>query len=80
MNKKIYLGIYIAISTGLMIGLFLSGKIIYIPHGTHKGGLIGAIGVLIIIIFMSILGILAHRLISQKKTIIHLKHKLVQND
>jgi len=36
---------------GLLIILFLSGKIIYIPHGTREGGIISGIGVLLIITF-----------------------------
>jgi hypothetical protein len=37
--------------TGLLIVLFLTGKIIDIPHGTKEGGIIGGVGVLVIIIF-----------------------------
>jgi hypothetical protein len=36
--------------TGLLIILFLLGKIIYIPHGTREGGIISGIGVSLIII------------------------------
>lgn len=34
----------------LMIGLFLSGKIIDFPKGTPEGGVIGAIGSFVIIV------------------------------
>jgi len=37
--------------TGMLIVLFLSGKIIDIPHGTTRGGIISGIGVLVILIF-----------------------------
>jgi hypothetical protein len=33
-----------------MIWVFLSGKIIHIPFGTNKGGIIAAVGVLVIML------------------------------
>ena len=55
-NKE---GFFISLITGLItafiIWLFLLGKIIDIPYGTHKGGIIAATGVAIII--TSIVGI-----------------------
>lgn len=41
-----------AITTGVLITLFLSGKIIDIPLGTAKGGIIGGVAVLVIMISM----------------------------
>ena len=38
------------ITTGTLISLFLSGKIIDYPRGTTKGGIIAGIGVLVIMI------------------------------
>lgn len=46
MNKQLIPGIL----TGAFIVLFLSGKIIDIPHGTLEGGIISGIGTLVIII------------------------------
>ena len=65
MKKR--LGVYVALFTGFFIGFFLSGKIIYIPQGTHKGGLISAIGVLIIIISMTTIGYIINLLIKRKE-------------
>lgn len=53
-KKAFYLRIFPALFAGYLIAIFLSGKIIYIPKGTHQGGVISATGVLIII-FMSVL-------------------------
>lgn len=50
MKKQIKLVIP-GVLAGMLITLFLSGKIIDIPHGTHEGGIIGGIGVMVILIF-----------------------------
>lgn len=55
MNKKIFPLFPFGIFIGLLIAWFLSGKIIDISHGTQEGGLIGAIGVLIILIISFVL-------------------------
>jgi len=53
-NKE---GFFICLITGFItafiIWLFLLGKIIDIPYGTHKGGVIAATGVIIIIIIIT---------------------------
>lgn len=59
----------IGIMTMILIGFFLTGKIINIPQGTNQGGIISAIGVLVIIIFMSIVGFYAKLLWFDKKNI-----------
>ena len=46
------------IITGILIAIFLSGKIIDIPKGTHQGGIISAIGVFAIILSVFILTVL----------------------
>lgn len=46
------------IITAIFIAVFLSGKIIDIPRGTHKGGIISAIGVFTIILSVFILTII----------------------
>jgi proteasome assembly chaperone (PAC2) family protein len=46
-----------AMTTSMLIILFLSGKIIEIPHGTPEGGIMGATGVAVIIVSMGIVGI-----------------------
>ncbi len=51
MTKKVIPIFPLGIFAGLLIAWFLSGKIIDIPYGTNKGGIICAIGVLIIMIF-----------------------------
>ena len=43
-----------AMMTSVLIILFLSGKIVEIPHGTREGGIMGATGVAIIIISMGV--------------------------
>lgn len=40
-------------AAGYLVNLFLSGKIIYYPRGTLKGGMIAAIGVLVIIVSLT---------------------------
>jgi hypothetical protein len=45
-------------STSVIILLFLNGKIIDYPRGTHEGGIIAAVGVLVIIAVMSGVSIL----------------------
>lgn len=39
--------------------LFLSGKIINIPYGTHEGGVIAAIGYFAILIITIVIGVLS---------------------
>ncbi len=60
-------GISIGIITGVIIVLFLSGKIIDIPFGTHKGGIFSAVGVLVIIAVMIILAAMFHWLFGKKQ-------------
>jgi hypothetical protein len=43
-----------AMTTSMLIILFLSGKVVEIPKGTHEGGIMAATGVAIIIISMGI--------------------------
>ena len=50
-----------------LISSFLSGKIIPIPHGTHEGGVISAIGISIILVAMSIVIIIGNWLMSKKR-------------
>jgi len=59
-------GISIGVVTSILITVFLSGKIIYIPKGTHEGGIISAIGVGIIIVFMVIVGLIITKISNQK--------------
>ncbi len=65
-NKKekqiIIYGMSIGVITAILTSVFLSGKIIDIPKGTHEGGVISAIGVGVIIIFMSIVGLIVNKL------------------
>jgi hydrogenase-4 membrane subunit HyfE len=68
-SKILINGISIAVLTSVLISIFLSGKIIYIPKGTHEGGVISAIGVGIIIVFMIIVGIIMNRISQQKSKI-----------
>lgn len=49
-NYLIVVAIVIAITTSFLTNIFLSGKIMYIPKGTHEGGIISAIGVGVILI------------------------------
>jgi hypothetical protein len=62
---KSSIGMVMSIAIGLMIVLFLSGKIIDIPRGTPEGGLISAFGVLLIIVCMVALGYGFHRFIEK---------------
>ncbi len=55
-------GISIGVTTAALISIFLSGKIIEIPKGTHEGGVISAIGVGVIIVFMSIVGFILNKI------------------
>jgi hypothetical protein len=55
--------------TGALIGLFLSGKIIDIPNGTHKGGIISAIGVGVIVLTMFILTLIFRKIYKHYKLI-----------
>jgi len=51
------------LTTGVLIMLFLNGKIIDIPRGTLGGGVIAAAGGAIIIICMIVLGFIAGKLV-----------------
>lgn len=64
----IYNNIVISISL-MAVSLFLSGKIIDIPHGTHNGGIIGAIGVgvILIVMFIIICGVFRYESSRQKQ-------------
>ena len=65
-NKKvIYLSIFAGLFTGLLNALFLSGKIINIPKGTHEGGIISAVGVLIIIVMTVLFNIFMLKLFNK---------------
>lgn len=55
----------IPLLTGLLIVLFLSGKIIHIPFGTSVGGLIGGIGVAIIAVCMFVIILILKYLIKK---------------
>lgn len=59
-KRAIIISIVTSICTGLFIALFLSGKIISIPHGTHKGGIMGALGIVIILVSMFIISLLVN--------------------
>jgi len=64
-KQIVVIGISIGVITVALTSAFLSGKIIDIPIGTHEGGVISAVGVGVIIIFMSIVGFI---LIKIRKT------------
>ncbi len=49
-KKQLLLPIVSSSLAGLMIQLFLTGKIINYPKGTHEGGVIATVGVLVIIV------------------------------
>ena len=68
-NKSKFLPIIFlpAITTGVLITLFLSGKIINIPLGTAKGGIIGGVGVLVIMISVVAIYYLIFRLLGYKR-------------
>jgi hypothetical protein len=51
MKKKIMQIIPFGILPGFLIIWLLSGKVFDIPRGTHEGGLISSIGVLVIMAF-----------------------------
>jgi hypothetical protein len=55
------------ITTGALVSLFLSGKIIDIPHGTTKGGIIAGTGVLVIMISVFAIYYLIFRLFGIKR-------------
>lgn len=48
--------------TGVLIVLFLSGKIIDYPKGTHEGGIIAGTGVLVIMVSVAATNYLIYRL------------------
>ena len=52
---------------GLLIILFLSGKIIDYPQGTTEGGIIGAMGVSLIMISVVTINYLISRLVENKR-------------
>ena len=60
-------GMAIAIVTSILVSLFLSGKIIEIPKGTHEGGVISAIGVSAILVFMVIISLIVNKVIASKQ-------------
>jgi len=63
-NKE---GFFIGLITAFIIGLFLLGKIIDIPYGTHKGGIIAAIGVVIIMTSIALITYLIRYIIKKYK-------------
>lgn len=68
MGKKINHVIFpIGIFTSIIIVWFLSGKIIDIPHGTHEGGIISAVGVFFILVLSFTLSYLFARLNKSQK-------------
>ena len=69
MNKLIKITTTPGLVTGALIGLFLSGKIIDIPNGTHQGGIIAAIGVLVIITTMFIVTLIIMKILEHHKKI-----------
>ncbi len=52
---KAAVGLSLSIMTSTLITLFLSGKIVAIPRGTHEGGMIAAAGVGVILLSMGII-------------------------
>lgn len=54
--------------TGLLIVLFLSGKIIDFPRGTVRGGMIAAIGSLVIMVSVVTTNYLIYRLKKNKQS------------
>ncbi len=60
--KKISQASIIGMIGGLFILLFLKGSIFPIQYGTHEGGLIAAIGVATILIFMAVVVFLVAKL------------------
>jgi len=64
-KQILVIGVSISLITATLTSVFLSGKIIDIPKGTHEGGIISAIGVGVILVFMSIVGFI---LIKIRKT------------
>ncbi|QZE13073.1 hypothetical protein K4L44_10780 [Halosquirtibacter laminarini] len=60
-------GISWGIITGCLIALYLSGVIIDIPNGTHKGGLMSAIGVCIIISMMYVIVSIVNWVLKKKQ-------------
>ncbi len=59
---------FISCMTVTLISLFLSGKLIKFPQGTHEGGVIASIGVGVIMIAMFVVGFVGYWLINRKKT------------
>jgi hypothetical protein len=57
-KEKIMKALIPGIITGILIMVFLSGKIIDIPKGTNQGEIISAIGVFAIILSVFILTVL----------------------
>lgn len=49
-NKNFFIPQLPGLLIGAVIALFLSGKIIKYPQGTLEGGMIGAVGVVIILL------------------------------
>ena len=53
--------------TVTLINIFLSGKIIDIPKGTHQGGIISAIGVLVIVLTVLIFSFIFFKIYKNRK-------------
>lgn len=60
--KKKYQLLPFSVLPGLLIASFLSGHVVDFPRGTHQGGMVGALGVLIILLGTFIVLVLAARL------------------
>jgi hypothetical protein len=56
--------------TVTLINIFLSGKIIDIPKGTHQGGIISAIGVLVIVLTVLIFSFIFFKIYKNRKKIV----------
>jgi hypothetical protein len=56
-----------ALITVTLVNLFLSGKIIDIPKGTHQGGIISAIGVFIILASVFVLTFMFNKILKPFK-------------
>lgn len=67
--KKTYQLLPISVMPGLLIASFLSGHVVNFSQGTHQGGMVGAMGVLIILLGTFIVLVLAARLRQKRYTI-----------
>lgn len=75
MNRKsnnaplvIITAIVTAIFTSFCVAAFLKGRFFQVPQGTHKAGLISALGVLLIVITISALSLAVMVFIKKSKT------------